>query len=307
MSLGRGDHGDIVRALDAVARLAEISERRSAAAIEAVERIGAPRASASLLPQAVAQPAVGAALPGRSDHTAELDAIARSIRELDMAATPVAGGERAAAAPRRAFRQDIDQTVAEIAARQKALAGHRAEPMPQAAATVIAPPALSAPDMAPIADKLDALSRQIDAVLAQARPTAARQAEPSALAGEIGRLSQRIDALGSPQGDGLEREIRGLSGRIEQMRREIAERESGQQDHAVAELRADIAAMAEQLTDLAPRKAVEITQWEDPCTRRPPRTGERPGTVGRTAAGPRARVRADGRADDAAQRASPTS
>ncbi len=137
MSLGRGDHGDIVRALDAVARLAEISERRSAAAIEAVERIGAPRASASLLPQAVAQPAVGAALPpGRSDHTAELDAIARSIRELDMAATPVAGGERAAAAPRRAFRQDIDQTVAEIAARQKALAGHRAEPMPQAAATV---------------------------------------------------------------------------------------------------------------------------------------------------------------------------
>ncbi len=263
MSLGRSDHGDIVRALDAVARLAEISERRSAAAIEAVERIGAPRASAALLPQAVAQPAVGAALhPGRSDHTAELDAIARSIRELDMAATPVAGGERGAAAPRRALRQDIDQTVAEIAARQKALAGHRAEPMPQAAATVIAPPALSAPDMAPIADKLDALSRQIDAVLAQARPTAARQAEPSALAGEIGRLSQRIDALGSPQGDGLEREIRGLSGRIEQMRREIAERESGQQDHAVAELRADIAAMAEQLTDLAPRKAVESLELE---------------------------------------------
>ena len=262
MSLGRSDHGDIVRALDAVARLAEISERRSAAAIEAVERIGAPRAVATVSPQPVQQTIAPPLVPGRSDHTAQLDAIARSIRELDMAAAPRPGSDGLTAAPRRAMRQDIDQTVAEIAARQKALAGSRAEPLPTSAAIPVmaAPP--PGPDMAPIAEKLDTLSRQIEAVLAQARPAASRHGEPSALVGEIGRLSQRIDALGPPQGDGLEREIRGLSGRIEQMRREIAERESGQQDHAVAELRADIAAMAEQLTDLAPRKAVESLESE---------------------------------------------
>ncbi|MGU9981662.1 hypothetical protein ACJ4V0_16625 [Phreatobacter sp. HK31-P] len=266
MSLGRSDHGDIVRALDAVARLAEISERRSAAAIEAVERIGAPRATAAVLPQAALPAVTSASASGRSDHTAQLDAIARTIRELDMAASPHTAPHMAreapAATPRRAMRQDIDQTVAEIAARQKALAGGRAELLPQAAAALVAAPPLSTPDMAPIAEKLDALSRQIDAVLAQARPAAPRNGEPSALAGEIGRLSQRIDALGAPPGDGLEREIKGLSGRIEQMRREIAERETGQQDHAVAELRADIAAMAEQLTDLAPRKAVESLESE---------------------------------------------
>ena len=79
----RGDNSDIVRALDAVARLAEISERRSAAAIEAVERLGSARAVPAPAPPpraALAQPAE------RSDHTAELDAIARSIRNLDMPA-----------------------------------------------------------------------------------------------------------------------------------------------------------------------------------------------------------------------------
>jgi len=263
MSLGRNDHGDIVRALDAVARLAEISERRSAAAIEAVEHFAARRpAPAPHLHTAVAAPPAPAGHPGRSDHTAQLDAIARSIRDLDMAAVPQTGGEHIAAAPRRAFRQDIDSTVAEIAARQKVLTRGQAEPARQSLppAFMASPP--TAPDMSPIADKLDALSRQIDAVLNQTRPAPPRASEPSALAGEIGRLSQRIDALGQTQGDGLEREIRGLSGRIEQMRREIAERETAPQDLAVAELRADIASMADQLAELAPRKAVESLETE---------------------------------------------
>ncbi len=64
--------------------------------------------------------------------------------------------ERGAPPPRRAFRQDIDSTVAEIAARQKALAGAHAEPVrqPPHAPFMASPPI--APDMSPIADKLDA-------------------------------------------------------------------------------------------------------------------------------------------------------
>ncbi|MCZ8315413.1 hypothetical protein [Phreatobacter sp.] len=258
-SVARTDQTDIVRALDAVARLAEISERRSAAAIEAVERIGSRPA---------ATPGMAAPLPQaapRQDHSAELDAIARSIRNLDMPAPRRQPIEPPAA--RRGLRGDIDSSMAEIAARQHALAGSRGAPAVAAApppVTIAAPPLAPAQpitlDLSPIANRLDALSRQIDTVLAQARP-AAKPADAQ-LAGEIGRLSQRIDTLAAPVSDGLHGEIRSLSGRIEQMRRELAARETGQHDHAVAGLRADIAAMAEQLADLAPRRAVESLEAE---------------------------------------------
>jgi len=262
-TIARTDQTDIVRALDAVARLAEISERRSAAAIEAVERLGSRPASAPAI--APSLPPAAAPAPLRQDHSAELDAIARSIRNLDMPAPRPQGVEPQIS--RRGLRGDIDSAMAEIAARQQALAGGRgaaaavAAPQP---VTVSAPPlAPTQPitlDLSPIANRLDALSRQIDTVLAQARP-AAKPADAQ-LAGEIGRLSQRIDTLAAPAGDGLHNEIRSLSGRIEQMRRELAERETGQHDHAVAGLRADIAAMAEQLADLAPRRAVESLEAE---------------------------------------------
>ncbi len=259
-TIARTDQTDIVRALDAVARLAEISERRSAAAIEAVERLGSRPAAAPAI-----APAVPQAPAPRQDHSAELDAIARSIRNLDMPAPRQQPVEPPAA--RRGLRGDIDSAMAEIAARQQALAGGRGASAAVAApapVTVAAPPLAPAQpitlDLSPIANRLDTLSRQIDTVLAQARP-AAKPADAQ-LAGEIGRLSQRIDTLATPVGDGLHSEIRSLSGRIEQMRRELAERESGQHDHAVASLRADIAAMAEQLSDLAPRRAVESLEAE---------------------------------------------
>ncbi len=285
-TIARADQTDIVRALDAVARLAEISERRSAAAIEAVERLGSRPAPAPVI--VAAPPAPPAPAAARPDHSAELDAIARSIRNLDMAAPrqqqaepalpqtalPQTALPAAAPQPRRVLRGDIDSAMAEIAARQQALAGHRAavpSPVvtaPQAApapAVIASPPLVPAQtvtvDLSPIAGRLDALSRQIDAVLTQARP--ASKASDTKLAGEIGRLSDRIDTLSAPAaGDGLHSEIRTLSSRIEQMRRELAERESGQYDRAVAGLRADIAAMAEQLTDLAPRRAVETLEAE---------------------------------------------
>ncbi len=277
-TLARADQTDIVRALDAVARLAEISERRSAAAIEAVERLGSRPAPAPVIVAAPPPPAPAAPAAARPDHSAELDAIARSIRNLDMAAPRQQPIETPLPAPqpqtRRVLRGDIDSAMAEIAARQQALAGNRASAaspgvtaqQPSPAPAVIASPPLapSQPitvDLSPIASRLDVLSRQIDAVLTQARP--ASKGSDSKLAGEIGRLSDRIDTLSAPAaGDGLHSEIRSLSGRIEQMRREIAERETGQYDRAVAGLRADIAAMAEQLTDLAPRRAVETLEAE---------------------------------------------
>ncbi|MBY0363867.1 MAG: hypothetical protein K2X45_18320 [Phreatobacter sp.] len=253
----RGDNGDIVRALDAVARLAEISERRSAAAIEAVERLGGVRAAPSIVS---APSSALTATPGRTDHTAQMDAIARSIRDLDMPAPRHADVTNGASIPRKSFRSDIDMAVAEIAARQKVLAHGRSEP-PQPMTAAPADP-LAMPDMAPIAARLDALSRQIETVLSQPRPGASRAPETSALAGEIGRLSQRIDAMAVPAADGLQSEIRTLSGRVEQMRRDLAERETGQYDRAVADLRADIAAIADQLSDLAPRRAVASLEAE---------------------------------------------
>lgn len=253
----RSDNGDIVRALDAVARLAEISERRSAAAIEAVERLGGARPA----PTIVSAPSIAtAASSGRADHSAQMDAIARSIRSLDMPAPRHADVTNGTSVPRKSFRSDIDMAVAEIAARQKILAHGRNEaPLPMAAAP--ADP-LAMPDMAPIAARLDALSRQIETVLSQPRSAAPRAPESTALAGEIGRLSQRIDAMAVPTSDGLQSEIRTLSGRVEQMRRDLAERETGQYDRAVADLRSDIAAIADQLSDLAPRRAVASLEAE---------------------------------------------
>ncbi|WP_296577857.1 hypothetical protein [Phreatobacter sp.] len=253
----RSDNSDIVRALDAVARLAEISERRSAAAIEAVERLGGTRPAPSI----VSAPAMAtAATPGRADHSAQMDAIARSIRSLDMPAPRHVDVTNGISIPRKNFRSDIDMAVAEIAARQKSLAhGHSEAPLPMAAAP--ADP-LAMPDMAPIAARLDALSRQIETVLNQPRSAAPRAPESTALAGEIGRLSQRIDAMAVPASDGLQSEIRTLSGRVEQMRRDLAERETGHYDRAVADLRSDIAAIADQLSDLAPRRAVASLEAE---------------------------------------------
>jgi localization factor PodJL len=258
--LARTEHGDLVRALDAVARLAEISERRSAAAIEAVERLGAqspPRHAAPVLS------------PERSEAHARLDEIARSIRDLD---SPAAA--RAAPAPRvqaparaRAFHHDIDATVAEIAARQRqletGLAGPAPTPPPAAAPQAPAAPMAAADrDLGPIAAKLDALGRQLDEVLRQPAQRQQPVVDRAAIAGEISKLSARIDAVAKPQDDGLERELKALSGRIEQMRKDMAARETSQGESAIAEIRADIAALSEQLTDLAPRRVVESLEAE---------------------------------------------
>lgn len=250
--LARGDNSDIVRALDAVARLAEISERRSAAAIEAVERLGSARAAPAAPSPARPAPAHPAE---RADHTAQLDAIARSIRNLDMPAPRHSDAVEGIKLPSRSFRGDIDSAVAEIAARQKVLARGQTEAPERTDLPVM-------PDMAPIAARLDALSRQIEVALSQPRTAAPRPPESSALAGEIGRLSQRIDAMSAAPGDGLHDEIKSLSGRVEQMRREFAARETGQYERAVAELRSDIAAIADQLSDLAPRRAVASLEAE---------------------------------------------
>ena len=117
------------------------------------------------------------------------------------------------------------------------------------------------PSLAPLAERLDALGRRMDQILNEPQP---RDDEPdrSAIAAELKRLSERIDEVNKPQGDALERELKALSGRIEAMRREIAERETAQTEHAVAELRADIAQIATRLGDLAPRKAVETLEAE---------------------------------------------
>lgn len=260
-TLARNEHGDLVRALDAVARLAEISERRSAAAIEAVERLGTHVAQ----PRAVA-PQLS---PERSEAHARLDEIARSIRDLESPNAPRAAAQPAPPAPRppapqrtRAIHHDIDATVAEIAARQRQLdSGMTAPP--------VAPPApaaaaVSAPDrdLAPLAAKLDALGRQLDEVLRQ--PVERQQPAPdrSVIAGEISKLSARIEAFSKPADDGLERELKVLSGRIEQMRKDMSAREANQSEAALAELRADIAALSEQLVDLAPRRAVETLETE---------------------------------------------
>jgi localization factor PodJL len=259
-SVATSENGDIVRALDAVARLAELSERRSAAAIEAVERLGAARPTAPApQPAPRIEPSPAPVSSARAAATAQLDEIARSIRNLDA---PMPAPERSPPpAPARAkgFHLDIDATVAEIAARQRALDIS----LPEAARPPVSPPvpATADRDLAPIAAKLDVLGRQLDEVLRQPPP---RPAAPdrTAIAGEISKLSQRIDAFHKPADDGLGQELKTLSSRIEQMRREIAERESQHNDHAVAELRADIAAIAEQLVNLAPRRAVESLEAE---------------------------------------------
>ncbi|MDP2802665.1 MAG: hypothetical protein Q8O26_12360 [Phreatobacter sp.] len=255
----RGDNSDIVRALDAVARLAEISERRSAAAIEAVERLGGARAAPALISSPPTAPAF---TTDRADHTAQMDAIARSMRDLDMPAPRHADATNGIKTPRKSFRSDIDSAVAEIAARQKALSHGREEAPARIIAPATAADPFAVPDMAPIAARLDALSRQIETVLSQQRPAPPRAPETTALAGEIGRLSQRIDAMAAPSSDGLQTEIKTLSGRVEQMRRDLAERETGQYDRAVADLRSDIAAIADQLSDLAPRRAVASLEAE---------------------------------------------
>jgi localization factor PodJL len=248
--------GDILRALDAVARLAELSERRSQAALEAVERFAAQ------------SPPLSPAQPARPEAHRQLEEIARSIRDLDGATAPA---PEPAPPPRRprGLAQDIDATVAEIAARRRALeAAPAADPAeerpvaPHQGITGRAPPlhtqrlAAPLPDLRPIADRLDQLSRQIEQALS--RPQAGGP-EPGRdqILGEIRRLSQRIDGIERPQDDGLARELKGLSSRIEQMRAQMAA-DSGRQDGvAIAELRADIAAIAGELGQLAPRRAVE--------------------------------------------------
>jgi localization factor PodJL len=255
--LVRTEHGDLVRALDAVARLAEISERRSAAAIEAVERLGSQ----------TAQPRVAAPQlsPERSEAHARLDEIARSIRELEPSAAPRAAAAVSPPVPRppvpqraRAIHHDIDATVAEIAARQRQLDSGMAAPPSAAAAPAGAPDR----DLAPLAAKLDALGRQLDEVLRQPAQRQQPQADRTAIAGEISKLSARIEAFSKPADDGLERELKTLSGRIEQMRKDMAVRETNQSETALAELRADIAGLSEQLVDLAPRRAVETLETE---------------------------------------------
>lgn len=257
--LARTEHGDLVRALDAVARLAEISERRSAAAIEAVERLGAqsaPRHAGPVLS------------PERSEAHARLDEIARSIRDLDSPAIAraAAPAPRMQASPRaRTFHHDIDATVAEIAARQRQLDSETAAPVPAPAVTPQAhagAPVAADHDLGPIAAKLDALGRQLDEVLRQPVQRQQPAVDRAAIAGEISKLSARIDAVAKPQDDGLERELKALSGRIEQMRKDMAARETSQGESAIADIRADIAALSEQLTDLAPRRVVESLEAE---------------------------------------------
>jgi localization factor PodJL len=257
----RTEHGDLVRALDAVARLAEISERRSAAAIEAVERLGS-----HVAPPRSAAPQLS---PERSEAHARLDEIARSIRELEPPAAPRPAAPAVATASRppapqraRAIHHDIDATVAEIAARQRQLDSGVAGPA--IASPPVAPGPVGAPDrdLAPLAAKLDALGRQLDEVLRQPAQRQQPAADRTAIAGEISKLSARIEAFSKPADDGLERELKTLSGRIEQMRKDMAVRETNQSEAALAELRADIAGLSEQLVDLAPRRAVETLETE---------------------------------------------
>ena len=282
--LGRDGSGDIVRALDAVARLAEISERRSAAAMDAIEQLAVARGLVG--PRSEPMPAAEPMLPlatraADGSAQAQLDEIARSIRAMNAGITgreaPRPAIEPAAEKPKlaqaRLFDRDLDATLAEITARQRAL-DHDASPAPGPAhaplpAQPAAPPmqldtaaeAPLQPSLAPLAERLDALGRRMDQILNEPQP---RDDEPdrSAIAAELKRLSERIDEVNKPQGDALERELKALSGRIEAMRREIAERETAQTEHAVAELRADIAQIATRLGDLAPRKAVETLEAE---------------------------------------------
>ncbi|MGL4286290.1 MAG: hypothetical protein ACRCVA_08115, partial [Phreatobacter sp.] len=301
--MAREDSTDIVRALDAVARLAEISERRSAAAIEAVEQLAqvrnlaspriepAPRIEAAQRLETTAQrmetaarrtePAtqpIESAAPlatraADSSPQAQLDEIARSIRAMNAGAAAGHTAERASHAPPRLFDQDLDATVAEIAARQRALDFEAPEALPLAAPL---PPATITRDQAqaerqappqpqsglgPLAERLDSLGRRMDQILKDPLP---RDAGPdrAAITAEIQKLAQRIDTVNRPPSDGLERELKALSGRIEAMRKEMAARETEQTDLAVADLRADIAQLATRLDDLAPRRAVETLEAE---------------------------------------------
>ncbi|MCZ0737870.1 hypothetical protein OZ671_26840, partial [Phreatobacter sp. AB_2022a] len=275
----RDGSSDIVRALDAVARLAEISERRSAAAMEAVEQLAVARGLVGPRPEP--QPAAAPILPlatraADTSTQAQLDEIARSIRAMNagiaaqQAARPAgdAAPERPKIAQARLFDQDLDATLAEIAARQRALdhdaptaAAPAAQPVPPPVHLDTAAEAPLQPGLAPLAERLDALGRRMDQILNEPLP---RDAEPdrAGIAAELKRLSERIDEVNKPQGDALERELKTLSGRIEAMRREIAERETAQTEQAVAELRADIAQIAARLGDLAPRRAVETLEAE---------------------------------------------
>ncbi|MBN8938848.1 MAG: SEL1-like repeat protein [Rhizobiales bacterium] len=308
--LAREDSTDIVRALGAVARLAEISERRSAAAIEAVEQLTnarnlpspnidpAPRAQATQRmetnaqrmettaqrgdtalsrPEPSAQPVESTApLATRaadSSPQAQLDEIARSIRAMNAGVAAGHAAERASHTPPRLFDQDLDATVAEIAARQRALDFDAPEAL--SLAVPLSPAGFSRdvaqaerhvppqpqPGLGPLAERLDLLGRRMDQILKDPLP---REAGPdrAAITAEIQKLSQRIDVVNRRPSDGLERELKALSGRIEAMRKEMAARETAQADLAVADLRADIAQLAARLDDLAPRRAVETLEAE---------------------------------------------
>ncbi|WP_439574137.1 hypothetical protein [Phreatobacter sp.] len=298
--------GEIVRALDAVARLAELSERRSQAAIEAVEKLGSrpppPAAASFAASPAMAPPmppALSPAQSARAEAQARLEEIARSIRDLDHATGPAQDQHAEPARPRSLVR-DIDATVAEIAARRRALetgqfpgfAEPSAPPPPRHEAAAAPPVRTSAPppDFGPISDRIDQLSRQIEGVLARPAP---RQPESDPgrnqilgeirrlsqriedldrpadtdpgrdqILGEIRRLSQRVEAIDRPADDGLARELSALSGRIEQMRAEMASGGERRETAALAGLRADIAAIAGELGHLAPRRAVESLEAE---------------------------------------------
>ncbi|WP_170181799.1 SEL1-like repeat protein [Phreatobacter stygius] len=268
--LARDDSTDIVRALDAVARLAEISERRSAAAIEAVEQLAiarnlsVPRGEAPPPAEPAAPLAARAADPSAQ---AQLDEIARSIRAMNAGIAAGHAAERAVQTPPKLFDQDLDATVAEIAARQRALDLDAPEAAPAPAPAEIGDhdeayvQAPLQPGLGPLAERLDSLGRRMDQIL---KDPPLREAGPdrAAISAEIQKLSQRIDTVNKPQGDNLERELKALSGRIEAMRKEMAARETAQTDLAVADLRADIAQIAARLDDLAPRRAVETLEAE---------------------------------------------
>jgi localization factor PodJL len=248
-----GDSTEIVRALDAVARLAELSERRSAAAIEAIERMSAGRAAEPRLSSPPLAPSI-VADPGRSSAHAQLEEIARSIRGITDG--PLPAPEPAAIPRRKGFSRDIESAVAEIAARQRALDLPPAKPI----ATPARQPARQT-DFGPLEERLDSLSRRMDAILNAQLPRESGR-DSGKIAAEISRLSQQIDTIARPSGDGLEREIRTLATRIEAMRAELGQREHVSAGRAIAEVRADLAEINQRIGSLAPRQSVETLEFE---------------------------------------------
>ncbi|QCK84363.1 hypothetical protein E8L99_00390 [Phreatobacter aquaticus] len=254
-----GDTSEIVRALDAVARLAELSERRSAAAIEAIERMSAssPTDTRSPLQTRLSSPPLAPSIvadPGRSSTQAQLEEIARSIRGINDG--PLSPHDAPVAPRRKGFNRDIESAVAEIAARQRALDLPRAE----APAAAMSAPVRQA-DFGPLEERLDSLSRRMDAILNSQLPRETVR-DSANIAAEIGRLSQQIDAIARPSGDGLEREIRTLATRIEAMRAELGQREHVSAGRAIAEVRADLAEINQRIGSLAPRQSVETLEFE---------------------------------------------